>query len=523
MVNSAPPFALQVCSDRVTADQLTRLDLSGIVALVVGAEPITRTSLLQFAHTFAHVGFNAKTFVPAYGQAESCVHVFSKMTTTYTPICHCFDVDALKQGKLQLTSNESIGRWYVSSGEIQCMRSDYINLGLNDDALVVLIVNPNTFSECVDGEIGELWIYSGSKAKGYWNNTNATESTFNAELQSACSKRGNYAIENKLKFLRSGDLGSILDNQYYIISRLKHMICIGGQNYYAVDIESCVRDSCINIRPGSIVAYSTYIDNNETESLGIAVEVIPRDSAGQPISANQVSRAAHIAQYIFQLTSIMPQSTRVVLISKLARLGRAILNCRRRDNVINESDSDDDTAHVNECGYTDIELDTIIKSIRRSVLSTFTVPVNDIVVCKPHTVLKTSSGKVRREQTRDSIIGAQVNDKILRRSMINKPVKRVTFESPQSINHNNITSSSAPLNQSIRTDPYQRTMKIAEPYIKQQSLCEYKTNETIQRATLSYDYVRSGLVRILADELGMTQTTVDEMSTTFEFDESKSM
>jgi acyl-CoA synthetase (AMP-forming)/AMP-acid ligase II len=71
------------------------------------------------------------------------------------------------------------------------------------------------------GEIGEIWIHSGSVIKGYWNNPGATAESFTGG------------------FWHSGDLGSI-DAQDFVrvFDRQKDMINRGGLKIYSAEVES---------------------------------------------------------------------------------------------------------------------------------------------------------------------------------------------------------------------------------------------------------------------------------------------
>jgi acyl-CoA synthetase (AMP-forming)/AMP-acid ligase II len=71
------------------------------------------------------------------------------------------------------------------------------------------------------GEIGEIWIRSGSVIKGYWNNPKATAESFTAG------------------FWHSGDLGSIdRENFVRVFDRQKDMINRGGLKIYSAEVES---------------------------------------------------------------------------------------------------------------------------------------------------------------------------------------------------------------------------------------------------------------------------------------------
>jgi long-chain acyl-CoA synthetase len=71
------------------------------------------------------------------------------------------------------------------------------------------------------GEIGEIWIHSGSVIKGYWNNPKATADNFTGG------------------FWHSGDLGSIdAENFVRVFDRQKDMINRGGLKIYSAEVES---------------------------------------------------------------------------------------------------------------------------------------------------------------------------------------------------------------------------------------------------------------------------------------------
>jgi long-chain acyl-CoA synthetase len=71
------------------------------------------------------------------------------------------------------------------------------------------------------GEIGEIWIRSGSVIKGYWNNPAATAESFTGG------------------FWHSGDLGSIDDENFVrVFDRRKDMINRGGLKIYSAEVES---------------------------------------------------------------------------------------------------------------------------------------------------------------------------------------------------------------------------------------------------------------------------------------------
>ncbi|YAG15736.1 hypothetical protein NSTC745_05101 [Nostoc sp. DSM 114161] len=95
------------------------------------------------------------------------------------------------------------------------------------------IANRESLTRCSNGEVGEIWVAGPSVAGGYWNKPQETQQTFNARLQD--TKEG--------QFLRTGDLGFLLDGELFITGRLKDVMIIRGQNHYPQDIEFTVENS----------------------------------------------------------------------------------------------------------------------------------------------------------------------------------------------------------------------------------------------------------------------------------------
>ncbi|MCI0474800.1 MAG: AMP-binding protein, partial [Anaerolineales bacterium] len=125
----------------------------------------------------------------------------------------------------------------------------------------IQIVNPQTCALAAPDEIGEIWVKSGSVAKGYWQNPAATEETFNARIT-------NY---DGGPFLRTGDMGFIHKGELYIAGRIKDMIIIQGRNYYPQDIELTVEQCDPALRPSCGAAFAT--DDGDHEQLIIVQEI----------------------------------------------------------------------------------------------------------------------------------------------------------------------------------------------------------------------------------------------------------
>ena len=55
------------------------------------------------------------------------------------------------------------------------------------------IANPESKTQCRDGEVGEIWVSGASVAMGYWRKSQQTQETFNAYL---ADKEGSVLLLN---------------------------------------------------------------------------------------------------------------------------------------------------------------------------------------------------------------------------------------------------------------------------------------------------------------------------------------
>jgi malonyl-CoA/methylmalonyl-CoA synthetase len=95
------------------------------------------------------------------------------------------------------------------------------SIGLPLPGVQARIVDPKTFSDVPQGQVGEIWLNSTSITPGYWRKPKETSETF---------KQG---------WFRTGDLGSVdADGYYYLTDRIKHIIITGGENVSAKEVEN---------------------------------------------------------------------------------------------------------------------------------------------------------------------------------------------------------------------------------------------------------------------------------------------
>ena len=141
-------------------------------------------------------------------------------------------------------------------------------------------------------------------------------------------------------FLRTGDLGFIEDGELFVTGRLKDIIIINGRNYYPQDIEWTTEQSHALIRPNCAAGISVELEGEE----------------------------------------------RLVILAEVDR------TYRKRRTEGNAATNSDEEASV--------DLKTVIHSIRKAVSQQYDLQVYDVVLLKPGTLPKTSSGKIQRHLCR---------------------------------------------------------------------------------------------------------------------------
>ncbi|MDX2780709.1 fatty acyl-AMP ligase [Streptomyces caniscabiei] len=206
---AAPDFGYELCVRRVTDEQLATLDLSR-VKLADGSEPVRADVVTAFTERFAAAGLRPEALIPVYGLAEATL--MASGTTGRPPLRTAVDAAALENRELRPATGRDPSRVLVGCGAPS--GSD------------VLIVDPETGRALPEGHVGEIWLSGPCVTAGYWENEHVTEATFRARTD-----------DGRGPFLRTGDLGGLLDDDLYITGRSKDVLVLHGRNLHPSDIE----------------------------------------------------------------------------------------------------------------------------------------------------------------------------------------------------------------------------------------------------------------------------------------------
>jgi amino acid adenylation domain-containing protein/non-ribosomal peptide synthase protein (TIGR01720 family) len=263
-VSGGPNFAFQLCADRVRSAQLEGIKLDSWRVAFCGAEPIRAETLMQFAAQFGMHEFNANALFPCYGLAEATLLVSGAQPGEGMKVRHVAP-QALSEGTLDV-SDEGVA--LVSCGRVPYAHS-------------VLIVDPATQAQLPDEQIGEIWVNGPSVANGYWRNDEASAETFvTRDADNGDAQR----------WLRTGDLGCVVDGELFVTGRVKDLIIVRGQNYYPQDIEATLMRRVDKVRKGRIIAFAA--NEQGVEGIGIAAEVSRAVAKADPAALfAQINRA----------------------------------------------------------------------------------------------------------------------------------------------------------------------------------------------------------------------------------------
>lgn len=242
----APPFAFDICYKKITAEEKKELDLSCLVSVTYGAEPVHYEGVKAFNETFAECGLNPVAIQPGFGMAETVI-MFSRSEGLSVL---CADRKLLEtEGKLKL----------IDESAPQEEKKYLVNLGpaMNGHEILVKDEQNRILPE---GEVGEIMISGPSVCAGYFENPEATEAVFRQKIQG-----------RDQPFLSTGDLGLMWEKNLYFTGRIKDLIIIRGRNYYPQDIEYAL-PQVEEIRPGCVIAYASD-QGGAGEALVLALEI----------------------------------------------------------------------------------------------------------------------------------------------------------------------------------------------------------------------------------------------------------
>jgi fatty-acyl-CoA synthase len=268
---AAPNFAFELAVERGLPDVGEDLDLTNVVSLINGSEPVSIDSIAKFNAAFAPYGLPSTAVKPSYGMAEATLFVSTIDPAAGATVVY-LDRDQLGAGRAVRVSPDAPN----AIAQVSCGRIARSQWGV--------IVNPDAEAESPDGEVGEVWLHGDNIGRGYWARPEETERVFGNKLQCRLPV-GSHAdgAPSEATWLRTGDLGVYLDGELYITGRIKDLIIVDGRNHYPQDIEATTAEASSAVRSGYVAAFSVpanQVPGAPADEAGERVVIVAERAAG---------------------------------------------------------------------------------------------------------------------------------------------------------------------------------------------------------------------------------------------------
>ncbi|CAN7338784.1 fatty acyl-AMP ligase [Trinickia sp. LjRoot230] len=270
-VSGGPNYAYDLCIKAFEKIRACEVDLSCWEVAFNSGEPVRANTVETFSARFAALGLSATAMYPCYGMAEATLMISGKDPAAATVVISA-DKAALAGGRLVAPTLPDGNSRLVGCGHALAGES-------------IAIVAPHTRQALPHGMVGEIWVTGSHVPERYWENEAASRDTFHAHIE---------GDETRTRYLRTGDLGVMRDNELFVVGRLKDVIIVRGRNYYPQDIERIAEQASPAARAGSNAAFS--VDGPHGEERVVLVQEIERASRR---NVDTAELAAHLRRAIF--------------------------------------------------------------------------------------------------------------------------------------------------------------------------------------------------------------------------------
>ncbi|GEE00431.1 putative fatty-acid-CoA ligase FadD [Gordonia spumicola] len=241
---AAPNFAYEHAAVRGLPAAGEELDLSNVIGLINGSEPVTVSSMRKFNDAFEPYGLSPKAIKPCYGMAEATLFVSATQREDAAKISYV-DRHELNKGRfVAIDPDHEDAVAQVACGQVAVSQW-------------AAIVDPETGAEQTDGTVGEIWLHGVNIGQGYWNKTDETRETFHNTIDAPLTDGSHTAgAPADAQWMRTGDFGVWYEDNLYITGRVKDLVIVDGRNHYPQDLEFSAQESSTALRPGFVAAFA---------------------------------------------------------------------------------------------------------------------------------------------------------------------------------------------------------------------------------------------------------------------------
>jgi len=240
-VIGGPNFGFDLCVRHATPEALERVDLSAVRCVFSGAETIRVETLRRFHETFAGRGFAWRMWAGCYGMAEATLCV--SVTPMADPL-RLIEVEAAPLAAHAVAPGAGV---------------ELAESGALADGLEAAIVALDAARRLPPDRVGEIWLRGPNVAAGYWRKPEINAAVFDRRL------------DGEGGWMRTGDLGAIVDGRIYVTGRVKEIIVVRGRNHYPHDIEATAAAAHPDVMPGRVAAFP--LTDGADDGVGLVCEL----------------------------------------------------------------------------------------------------------------------------------------------------------------------------------------------------------------------------------------------------------
>ncbi len=239
---AGPNFSYVLASRalRRAAAEDRALDLSSLRVVLNGAEPVDPATVEDFVAAATPFGMDPGAVFPAFGMAEVAI------AGTFPPPGRGMVVDTVDRRVLETE------RYAAPAAPGAAGSRGFARLGYPVPGLEIRVVDPGDGRPRLEREVGELEIRGSSVCSGYHNRPELDAELFHED------------------WLRTGDLGYLVDGELVLCGRIKDVIVVGGRNVFPEDVERAC-SGIDGIRAGNVIAFGVE-SNKGRESLVVVAE-----------------------------------------------------------------------------------------------------------------------------------------------------------------------------------------------------------------------------------------------------------
>jgi acyl-CoA synthetase (AMP-forming)/AMP-acid ligase II len=197
--------------------------------MMSAAEPIRSKTIDEMLEAFKISKLRPETISPSYGLAEHTVAVA---------------LNGKKRFWVDRTLINTIGTRVKLTSPHSPSSLEIFGCGSPCQGVELRIVDPEKKMSLPNEHIGEIWVDSPSKALGYFQNPEETAEKFEAKLEGS-----------PRSWLRTGDLGVLIEGELLFLGRIDDQILYRGKNIFPQDVEGTISEKIPEVRAGRVLSF----------------------------------------------------------------------------------------------------------------------------------------------------------------------------------------------------------------------------------------------------------------------------